>query len=228
MITTSPSISIISKALLTFQGAVDGVGKDRVNPAFKSRYATLESVRDTAVPELQKAGVFYLQSPGAIVEGNIGMTTRLIHAESGEWIEGAMDIPLGKKDPQGAGSAITYACRYHLMAMLGLPAVDDDAETAVDRSNKHDVKTEPGPAKRLSKAASRDIHKEINEAFREAQTEQELVAVATQNAARLASIDEGFEKELREVFKSFRNDLRTANNGPTGKTPNESLDAMSD
>ena len=56
-----------------------------------------------------------------------------MHAESGEWIEGTGEIPLGKKDPQGAGSAQTYAQRYHLMAMLGLPPTDDDGESAMER-----------------------------------------------------------------------------------------------
>lgn len=134
MIETSASIVNISKALLAFQGAVDGVEKNKTNPGFKSRYANLEAVRDTAVPELQTVGVVYLQSAGAIVDGVMAMTTRLIHAESGEWIQGTMDIPLGKRDPQGMGSAQSYAQRYSLMAMLGLPAVDDDGEGAMDRS----------------------------------------------------------------------------------------------
>lgn len=139
MITTSESIKAIAKALLTFQGAVDGVAKTAENPAFKRDgkallYATLENVRDAAVPELQKVGVVFIQSAGAIVDGSMAMTTRLIHAESGEWIEGTMDIALGKRDPQGVGSASTYAARYSLMHMLGLPPIDDDGEGATDRS----------------------------------------------------------------------------------------------
>jgi hypothetical protein len=39
-----------------------------------------------------------------------------------------MSLPLAKQDPQGVGSAITYGCRYALMASLGLPPLDDDAE----------------------------------------------------------------------------------------------------
>jgi hypothetical protein len=51
-----------------------------------------------------------------------------MHGSSGEWIKATMAIPLTKTDPQGVGSAITYGCRYALMAMLGLPPLDDDAE----------------------------------------------------------------------------------------------------
>jgi hypothetical protein len=143
-IRTSDSIKAISGALLAFQGAVDGVGKTAENPGFKKdgkalKYANLESVIDTAKPQLQAVGVVFLQSAGAIVDGVMAMTTRLIHAESGEWIEGTMDICLGKRDPQGVGSAQTYSQRYHLMAMLGLPPVDDDAEGAIDRNNQRPI-----------------------------------------------------------------------------------------
>lgn len=143
MIETSNEIKHISAALLKFQGAVDGVGKNSANPHFKSRYANLENVVDTARPELQAAGIVFMQSGGAIVDGVMAMTTRLIHVESGEWIEGTMDIALGKRDPQGVGSAQTYAQRYHLMAMLGLPPVDDDGEGAIDRNNSRPEPEQP-------------------------------------------------------------------------------------
>ncbi len=167
MLTTSPTIKAISTALLKFQGAVDGVGKNSVNPGFKSRYANLETVVDTARPELQAVGVVFLQSGGAIVDGVMAMTTRLIHADSGEWIEGTMDIALGKRDPQGVGSAQTYAQRYHLMAMLGLPPVDDDGEAAMDRSRPAQSTQKPTdgdpevPAKPASKMKTRPLDGEL-------------------------------------------------------------------
>jgi len=135
-ITTSPEIKNISAALLGFQGQVRGVGRDSTNPGFKSKYASLENVVDTIREALQSSGLAFMQSGGAIVDGTMAMTTRIIHASSGEWIEGNMDIMLGKRDPQGVGSAQTYAQRYHLMAMLGLPPVDDDGEAAIDRKNE--------------------------------------------------------------------------------------------
>jgi hypothetical protein len=70
------------------------------------------------------------------MDGNcITLTTRLVH-ESGEWIETNFSLPAGKMDPQAAGSAITYARRYSLMAMLNMPAVDDDGEASMPRSTK--------------------------------------------------------------------------------------------
>lgn len=147
MIEHSTSIVAISKALMAFQGAVDGVERDRTNPHFKSRYATLEAVRDTAVPQLQNVGIVYMQSPGAVVDGNMSFTTLLVHAESGEWIKFTGDIPLGKKDPQGAGSAITYMSRYSLMAALGLPAVDDDGNDSMPEKRQEPSTPKPKETK---------------------------------------------------------------------------------
>ncbi len=129
----SPDITAFSAALLAFQAEATGVVKDSKNPHFKNRYASLEAVVDEARPVLQRVGISWMQAPGSITAGNIGMTTLLMHAASGQWVMSDMDIPLGKQDPQGAGSAITYAQRYSLMASLGLPPVDDDAEAAMPR-----------------------------------------------------------------------------------------------
>jgi hypothetical protein len=133
MITTSETTKAITAALLQFQGHVSGVKRDAKNPHFRSNYATLENVIDTARPVLQEFGVMFMQAPGAIVDGALEVTTRLSHAESGEWIQSTMHMPLGKRDPQGAGSATTYGLRYSLMAMLGLPPTDDDGEAAMER-----------------------------------------------------------------------------------------------
>ena len=93
----------------------------------------LENVTDTIRPVLQAHGVlFHATIPGGVNEnGVMDLTcTNLIHAESGEMISSTIGVPLNKRDPQGVGSAITYACRYSLMALLGLPPVDDDGESA--------------------------------------------------------------------------------------------------
>jgi hypothetical protein len=127
-IETSPSIENLAAALGRFQAETHGVVKDAANPFFKSRYATLEAVIETARPGLAKAGLAFLQAPRGQVGMTVELETMLMHGASGEWLRFATVMPLPKADPQGVGSAITYACRYALMASLGLPAVDDDAE----------------------------------------------------------------------------------------------------
>lgn len=130
MISHSPSIVHLMGAMLKVQGAVDGVRTDSKNPAFKSTYASLETVVDTIRPECQKNGLVVMQAPGAYANGVIAVETMIAHAESGEWIRSEISIPVQKQDPQGAGSAITYAERYSLMAIFNLPPVDDDGNDA--------------------------------------------------------------------------------------------------
>ena len=139
MIEHSDTITKLMGAMLAVQGAVDGVAKDSKNPAFRSSYASLESVVETIRPHCQKHGLVVMQAPGALGVHEdkhlIGIETLIVHAESGEWIKSAMEVPLTKTDAQGAGSAITYGERYSLMAMFNLPPVDDDGESASTRSS---------------------------------------------------------------------------------------------
>lgn len=143
MIQTSDNVDKLFVAIHAAQGAMRGVAKDSKNPAFKSSYASLESVIDTARPALQAADLAFTQAPGALVDGAIEVTTMLMHT-SGQWLRSTLHVPLSKRDPQGVGSAITYGCRYALMATLGLPPVDDDGEAAMDRTPK--VVTAPAKA----------------------------------------------------------------------------------
>jgi hypothetical protein len=130
---SSESLSNISPALVKAINAIEGVKKGADNPFFKSKYANLESVIAAAHDALEANGLAVMQGPGPMDGNCITLTTRLIH-ESGEWVETDFSLPAGKMDPQAAGSAITYARRYSLMAMLNMPAVDDDGEAAMPRT----------------------------------------------------------------------------------------------
>jgi hypothetical protein len=131
----SESLASISPALVKAINAIEGVKKGAANPFFKSKYANLESVIEAAHDALAANGLAVMQGPGPMDGNCITLTTRLIHT-SGEWIETDFSLPAGKMDPQAAGSAITYARRYSLMAMLNMPALDDDGEASMPRSTK--------------------------------------------------------------------------------------------
>jgi len=126
---TSESLSKISAALLQAQRAITFASKDAKNPHFKSTYADLPSVIDAIKPALNESGIAFLQTFSPSDAGFIAVTTRLMH-ESGEWIEDTATVPLPKSDPQGYGSAATYARRYSLAAITGLYQDDDDGNAA--------------------------------------------------------------------------------------------------
>lgn len=120
----SESINELAKALCAAQTEFTAIPKDSSNPFFKSKYAGLPVVIAVASPILNKHGLSISQHIS--VEGdNDTMTTYLLH-ESGQYIAHAMRLHLVKSDPQGQGSAVTYARRYSYMSVLGLVADDDD------------------------------------------------------------------------------------------------------
>jgi hypothetical protein len=47
---------------------------------------------------------------------------------------GILHVPASKQDPQGYGSALTYARRYSLMAACGIAPEDDDGNQASRRT----------------------------------------------------------------------------------------------
>jgi hypothetical protein len=67
-----------------------------------------------------------VQVPVAVEAGHLGLMTKLVHGESGQWQSSLMVMPLPKNDPQGYGSALTYARRYGLATLVGLVSETDD------------------------------------------------------------------------------------------------------
>jgi hypothetical protein len=129
---TSESIAQLAAALSLAQAAMTSASKDATNPFFKSKYADLGSVIFALKDAFAKNGLSFTQAP-RMVGSSVGVTTRIMH-KSGEYIQGDLSLPLHKSDPQAAGAAITYARRYALQSMAGLPAEDSDAEGAMTRT----------------------------------------------------------------------------------------------
>ena len=133
----SETINNLAKALIDFQSRVNKIKKDAKNPFFKSNYASLSNIQDAISNPLAEAGLAYSQMPSGVN----GLSTILIHAESGEYLMESFIMPVSKQnDPQAVGSAITYAKRYALAGVLGLNIDDDDDGNKA--SNKQDAPIE--------------------------------------------------------------------------------------
>ncbi len=134
----SESIASLAKSLAIAQGQMSGAVKDKANPFFKSVYSDLASVVAAIREPLSANGLSFVQVTHPSDKNEIIVETVLMH-ESGEWLSGTIAIPVSKADAQGYGSAITYAKRYGLQGLLGVPSEDDDGNAAAKAKppNKH-------------------------------------------------------------------------------------------
>ncbi len=121
----SESITNIAKALSNVQAEIQNPKNTARNPFYSSSYAPLNDILNDVRPLLSKHGLAVMQAPSG--DGDtISVTTLLLHT-SGEWIETCpLSLKADKPTAQGGGSAITYARRYALSAVLGISSEDDD------------------------------------------------------------------------------------------------------
>lgn len=126
------TFSKIASALVKAQKAFGPALKTSSNPHFRSRYADLSACVEAVIDALNNNGIALTQRVSPCDDGVI-VETVFIH-ESGELINcGQLHVPAAKQDPQGYGSALTYARRYSLMAACGIAPEDDDGNAASKR-----------------------------------------------------------------------------------------------
>jgi len=115
----------IAKALAAAQSEMSNPAFDSQNPHFRSRFASLASVRNAVVPVLAKHGICLTQDVQTVEKG-VACYTTLTHESGQRMAFGPLVMPASKPDAQGFGSAATYARRYAMMAVCGVVGDDDD------------------------------------------------------------------------------------------------------
>ena len=130
---SSANLKELATALANAQATLQIAKKGSENPFFHSKYADLLSVWTACREALTTNGLSVVQVIDVANDGKTFLETILLH-ESGEWIAGRLPLLAIKQDPQAQGSAISYARRYSLSAIIGLcTEEDDDAESAMNR-----------------------------------------------------------------------------------------------
>jgi hypothetical protein len=137
----SNSIAALAAALSAAQGAIEAASKGAVNPYFKSKYADLNALREVIREPLAANGLSVVQFARSTQAGELVEVETMLAHSSGEFLRDTLALPVGRKydkqgvalpvDVQSIGSAITYARRYALSAILSLAADDDDGNAAV-------------------------------------------------------------------------------------------------
>lgn len=152
----SEQINELTKALIAFQSEMKSVSFDADNPFFKSKYATLTNIVDSSKELLAKNGLAVTQ----LTTGDGGVTTILMHT-SGQFIGDTLTLKAVKDDPQGHGSAITYARRYAYASILGIVSdADDDGNEASQPKSQQKTTASTSPRPAVAKANGNGEHKE--------------------------------------------------------------------
>ena len=123
----------IAAAFVKAQKAFGPALKTSTNPHFRSKYADLSNCIEAVIGALNDNGIGLMQRTYDCPTG-VMVETIFVH-ESGEVMEcGLLHVPAAKQDPQGYGSALTYARRYSLLAATGLAPEDDDGNAGSRRT----------------------------------------------------------------------------------------------
>jgi hypothetical protein len=113
-------------------------------------FATLADLNEMARPVLAAHGLLITQT-AATVGDEVAISTTVLHS-SGQFVTAQpLTLPVGKT-AQATGSAITYARRYALMAMLGLATEDDDGAAAAPREAPRSAPERRNASQRTSTA----------------------------------------------------------------------------
>jgi len=136
----------IATALVKAKKEFDPAIKSSLNPHFRSKYADLAACIEAVDGALLNHGIFLYQETH---EDSAGVTIETIFLhESGESIRcGKLHVPASKSDPQGYGSALSYARRYSLMAACGIAPEDDDGNAASKPQQRANAPAPAQPAK---------------------------------------------------------------------------------
>jgi len=151
----------IASALVKAQKAFGPALKTSTNPHFKSRYADLAACVEAVIGGLNDNGIALIQR-NSLDDAGVTVETVFVH-ESGEMLEcGKLHVPAAKHDPQGYGSALTYARRYSLMAACGIAPEDDDGNAGSKPAPKV---TDATINALLDDIAESNTHDQLKESF---------------------------------------------------------------
>lgn len=206
----SESIKNLAESLVKFQAVMTPVKKEAENPFFKSKYADLASMIEAIRKPLSDNGLSFSQFPS----GENGLTTILMHS-SGEYILEEFKVTPVDAKPQSLGSAITYARRYSLGAILGIATEeDDDGAAASGTTIATEARRYPTPGHESTAPAKKPLTGAITPAQRNklfallkqkgrTQEQIEVFALKKYNVKGISAFTKQIASDLIEAMSKF-------------------------
>ena len=226
----------VAAALVKAQKEFGPALKTSTNPHFRTKYADLSACIEAVVDGLNNNGIFLMQLTDEHPDG-IKIQTVFVHESGEQMVSGWLFVPAAKADPQGFGSALTYARRYSLMTACGIAPEDDDANSTRPPAPKAPAPPVPvpkvvqpvvAPAKKLEGVAGQwqlkvstqpettiddwavSVLKVTNFALEMAQTPDDVTSIFKVNRVifdRLKADDKPSFDMVLDKFKQFKEKL---------------------
>ncbi len=204
----------LAEALAKAQGQFTNVGKDRdvkvkmkAGGEYTFSYATLAAIWTVIRKPLSENGLAVVQVVNVAKEG-ISVKTILMHS-SGESVESPCSMPVEEWSPKGIGSAISYARRYGLSAMVGVVSEDEDDDASAAQGHtmtaRRDAKP-PAPPKATADELE-TAKTNARAAFAIAKTQAELEAAWNSRVKGMPKVD---RDELTAPYVEQQQALRRA------------------
>ena len=185
----------IHAALVKAQAGFAPALKTSNNPHFRSKYADLSACIEAVIDALNSNGIALIQKTHPH-EGGVCVETLFAH-ESGESLSaGLLSVPAPKHDPQGYGSALTYARRYSLMAACGIAPEDDDGNAASQKPAK-------APPAKLASPTPAQIAARVKAALAEGKASEVVSYLQGMPAAQLDPIVSLLEPATFDVLRPY-------------------------
>jgi hypothetical protein len=187
----------LATAMAKAQAEIKAALKDSKNPHFKSSYADLTSVWDACRTALTKNGLSVVQIPG-FDANDVWLETMILHS-SGESLSGRYPLRPSQQTPQGYGSALTYARRYSLAAMVGVVADEDDDGNAASNRGNYEPPARPAPKVEDKTAAAKSYVDEAIKAIGTLTDAASLNAWVEANKSKLERLRDVYDEGSRQV-----------------------------
>ena len=118
---TTPTADLIN-ALAEFEN----VKANKINPAFKARYVSLDALLEACKPVLHKHNLALIQTLVSD-EGKVGIETSFLHSSGTSFPFGKLMVKAENLTAQQIGGAITYVRRMSIQTACGI-SVDSDTD----------------------------------------------------------------------------------------------------
>jgi hypothetical protein len=143
--TTPKTPQTATGSLVAALAELDNVKANKINPAFKARYVSLDALLDAIKPVLLDHDLALIQTLVS-EDGKVGVSTAFLHASGERFDFGKLMVKADGLTAQQIGGAITYVRRMSIQTACGISVDSDDDGAVASAGFRPAASVAPAPA----------------------------------------------------------------------------------